>query len=430
MKELIRSLILRVLTAEARLALARYRPKVMLVTGSVGKTSTKDAAYAALKVHAFVRKSEKSYNSDIGVPLTILGVPNGWANLLLWTQNILNGLIILVVRTPYPEWLIVEVGADRPGDISRSLAWLTPDIVIATPIPELPVHVEFYASPEEVFAEESYPLSRVRAGGTAVLPADDARLAVAPTPEGVRRMTYGFDATADVRVMRLRTLSAGRVPTGISFDVGYQGERVHVSLADVLGRAHASALVGGVAGALAAGLSLAEASKDASAHTPPPGRVRLISGLKGAMLIDDTYNASPAAVEEALTTLKDAPVGRAAEDRGITPGRRIAVLGDMMELGSYSATEHERMGHLAAASADLVITVGVRARGMGAPPEQTFKRPADAASFVLSIMGEGDLILIKGSQSMRMERVVKSLMAEPEKAKDLLCRQDPEWLAR
>lgn len=428
MKEFIRSIILRILTLEARLIVRKYRPKIMVVTGSVGKTSTKDAAYAALAGSTFVRKSEKSYNSDIGVPLTVLGVPNGWSNLIVWLKNILNGMLILLIRTPYPEWLVTEVGADRPGDLSRSLAWVWPDVVIATRIPELPVHVEFYASPEDVFAEESYPLSRLRTGGVAVVNADDPRLAALGLPEGVRRIGYGFSPKADVRVSRLRTLASERLPAGISFDVGYQGGRAHISIPDVLGRAHATAVAGGIGGALASGVPLDQIARSLSILATPPGRMRLVPGLKGTMLIDDTYNSSPAAVSEALTALKDAPLR----------GKRIAILGDMMELGNYSADEHLKAGALAAECADLIIAVGVRAQGiaLGAVKAgrgeavKSFERGPDAASYVLSVMTEGDLVLIKGSQSIRLERVTKALMAEPERARDLLCRQDAEWLAR
>lgn len=418
MKEIIRSIIFSLLTLEARLVIVMYRPKVVVVTGSVGKTSTKDAAYAAMKGSTFVRKSEKSYNSDIGVPLTILGVPNGWGNLFLWARNILNGFLIFIIRTPYPAWLVIEVGADRPGDLSYSLAWLKPDIVIATHTPVVPVHVEFYASPEEVFREEMFPLSQLGPGGVAVIPADDARLMKVPLPSGVRHLTYGFGREADVRVSRFRMTASKRLPTGISFDIGYRGESVPIAIAGIVGKAHAHAVAAGIAGAIAAGVRLVDAVENMHTLTPPPGRMRLIAGLKGTTLIDDTYNASPVAVEEALRSLKNAPAR----------GKKIAILADMMELGNYSTEEHKKAGLMAAECADLVVAVGVRARGMHA--EHYFDRASDAAAFVLSTMGEGDVVLVKGSQSMRMERVVKSLMAEPEKAKDLLCRQDAEWLAR
>ena len=174
MKEAIRNIIVYILTLEARAVLKKYKPQIVVVTGSVGKTSTKDAAYAALKHHAFVRKSEKSYNSDIGVPLTILGVPNGWGNIVQWIKNILDGFLVLLVTTPYPRWLILEVSADRPGDISRALSWLKPDIVVATRFPEVPVHVEFYTSPEDVIKEELFPVTLLRTAGTFVLNSDDS----------------------------------------------------------------------------------------------------------------------------------------------------------------------------------------------------------------------------------------------------------------
>lgn len=418
MKDFIRSIILAILTAEARLALLKYLPRVVVVTGSVGKTSAKDAVYRAMKGHTFVRKSEKSYNSDIGVPLTVLGVPNGWGNFILWVRNILNGFLILVIRTPYPQWLVVEVGADRPGDLSRSLRWLTPSIVIATRIPELPVHVEFYGSPEEVFREETFPLSQLGHGGVAVVPADDMRLMAVPLNEGARRLSYGFGSASDVKISKYRITALNRLPSGISFDIGYRAERAHLMMPGIVGKAHANAIAAGIAGAVATSLSLTEATENMHGLMTPPGRMRLVPGLKGTMLIDDTYNSSPVAAEEALHTLKDAPAR----------GRRIAVLGDMMELGNYSADEHRKIGVLARESAGIVIAVGVRAKGFGAA--HVFERGPDAASFVLSMMEEGDLILIKGSQSMRMERIVKALMAAPENAKDLLCRQDAEWLAR
>ena len=429
MKDQLRSIILFFLTLEAKAVLLRYKPKIIAVTGSVGKTSSKDAVFSALKGSLFVRKSEKSYNTDMGVPLSILGVPNGWSNIGIWVQNLLKGLMLLVVGTPYPKWLVIEVGADRPGDISRSLSWIKPDVVITTKFPEVSVHVEFYESPEAVVQEELFPLSLLKKGGVAVVNADDTPAKEHELPEGVERKTYGFDKGADVRATRYRATSRGGIVTGVSFDVDHSEEHAHVTMLGVLGRGHVYALLAGIAGALAAGVSLENAVKGFETHTPPPGRLRVISGIKKSVLIDDTYNSSPVAVEEALTALKAAPVS----------GKRVAVLGDMLELGSYSAGEHARMGALAPEHVDILVTVGVRARGMaekareiGMPESRvhSFDRNRDANEFLTSFVEEGDTVLIKGSQSIRMERITKALMAEPEKAAELLCRQDTEWLAR
>lgn len=230
MKETLRSLIVTILTMEARAVVKRYKPRIVIVTGSVGKTSTKDAIYTALSAKYFVRRSEKSFNSDIGAPLTILGVPNGWSNPLQWIRNILDGLLLILIRAPYPEWLVVEVGADRPGDISRSLAWLQPEVVVATRFPAVPVHVEFYDSPEAVQEEELAPLRWLKPGGVAVVNGDDEIVRAAHVPEGVEKRVFGLIDTSDVHANKIRSLTWKGMPCGTSFDVHIGKERAHVSL--------------------------------------------------------------------------------------------------------------------------------------------------------------------------------------------------------
>ena len=429
MKEAIRNIIVYILTLEARAVLKKYKPQIVVVTGSVGKTSTKDAAYAALKHHAFVRKSEKSYNSDIGVPLTILGVPNGWGNIVQWIKNILDGFLVLLVTTPSPRWLILEVSADRPGDISRALSWLKPDIVVATRFPEVPVHVEFYTSPEDVIKEELFPVTLLRTAGTFVLNSDDSHASKTDSREDVKRITYGFSKDADVRASHYRVLTNSGMPNGILFAISHGEEKLQVSLYGVVGQAQVYALLGGVAGAFAAGASLSNMKNLVDEYESPPGRMRLVAGTRGTVVIDDSYNASPVATEEALHTLKNLPVQK----------RRIAVLGDMLELGNYSAREHKRIGEIAKDSVDVLVTVGVRARqikegalalGMNEESIHSFENGSDSIDLLLSFIEHGDVILIKGSQSMRMERVVKALMKNQDAASKTLARQDPEWLAR
>lgn len=429
MKDNLRKVIVWILTLEARAVIRKYRPKIVLVTGSVGKTSTKDALYAALSPHAFVRKSEKSYNADIGVPLTVLGVPSGWSNPVQWLRNIVDGLILLLIRAPYPEWLIMEVGADRPGEISRSLAWVEPLVVVATRFPAVPVHVEFYETPEEVQAEELAPLSWLRPGGVAVVNADDEVVAAASVPDGVERVSFGFTGSPTYKISRFKTLTDDGRSRGVSFDIAHGHERTHVTLTGVVGAAHAYAAAAGVAAAASVGAPLASVAAAFETYASPPGRMRLIEGVRGSLLIDDTYNASPVAVEEALGTLALLP----------HKGKRVAVLGDMLELGAYSVSEHEKAGKYAAECVDLLVTVGMRARKIadgaraaGMPEERIlqFDRALDAAEHLVGVVEAGDIVLIKGSQGMRMERATKELMAHPEDAKKQLCRQDAEWLTR
>ena len=144
MKDTFKKIIVKILKIESKLVLAKYKPKVIAITGSVGKTSTKDAVYAVVSEFAYVRRSEKSYNSQIGLPLTILGIPNGWSDPLVWFSNILKGFWLVVWPHKYPEWLVLEVGVGKPGDMKEITSWLSTDVVIITAIGDTPSHIEFF----------------------------------------------------------------------------------------------------------------------------------------------------------------------------------------------------------------------------------------------------------------------------------------------
>ncbi|MEQ1678770.1 MAG: Mur ligase family protein, partial [Chitinophagaceae bacterium] len=198
MKSLIRTFIIFLLTLEAQLVLRKYRPKIIMVTGSVGKTSTKDALYTALQNRFHIRKSEKSYNSDIGVPLTILGCPNAWNSPREWFNNLVEGLALIILPHRYPEWLILEVGADKPGDIRSILRYVRPDVVVVTRLPDVPVHVEFYKTPRQVIEEESLPAHLLTEDGLLVLNADDQNMIELKEGTRAKVLTVGMHHAADI----------------------------------------------------------------------------------------------------------------------------------------------------------------------------------------------------------------------------------------
>src|SRR3989344_4193349 len=167
-KKFLRSIVVIILTIEARLVLRKYKPRIIAVTGNLGKTSTKDAIYLALVGHLNIRQSEKSFNSEIGVPLSILDCPNVWGSVRGWLSNFLHGLGLILFREPYPEWLVLEVGADRIGDIKKLARWLKPEIVVFTGVPTIPVHIEFFPTRESLVQEKRVLLSSVKIGGTPV----------------------------------------------------------------------------------------------------------------------------------------------------------------------------------------------------------------------------------------------------------------------
>jgi UDP-N-acetylmuramoyl-tripeptide--D-alanyl-D-alanine ligase len=420
MKSLARSVFAGALALIARAVLAKYKPQIVMVTGSVGKTSTKDAVAAALSERYYLRASEKSYNSEFGVPLTIIGAKNPWTNVGAWLKVFQEGIALVLFPAHYPKLLVLEVGADRPGDLKQILRIATPDAVVVTRLPEIPVHVEAYPSAEAVREEEFLPAYALPADGALVISADDqhARRLSARLP--ARVSMFGFSDDADVRLSGVRAEGNAMQVTAHA-----KGKDYTLKAKGALGRSQIFAPAAAFALARALGVSEKDALKGLEGYVPPAGRARILNGIKDSTIIDDTYNASPAAVEEVLGSL-----------RMREAMRRIAVLGDMLELGRYSTDEHERIGRLAAEAVEVVVSVGPRARAIASAARQAggcevmeFADSFEVAEALPSLLQEGDLVLIKGSQSIRMERIAKALLARPEDAR-LLVRQDPQWLKK
>lgn len=428
---IVKKIVIWILTLEARLVLWRYRPKIIAVTGSVGKTSTKDAIFAGLSKKVFIRKSEKSFNSDLGVPLTILGLESGWRNPLHWAYNICAGAWCVAVRQKYPEYLVLEVGADRPGDIARIARWLRPHVAVITSVPEVPAHVEYFESAEHVLREKRSLADYLVPEGKLVLSGDDERVrALLGEFRGIA-VTYGISDAHDYSSSHEEITYEDGKPVGMHFRVNHEGSSVPVVLKESLGTPRIYAALAACAVGSVFGVDMLSIAEGLSEYICAPGRMRLVEGKNGSMIIDDTYNSSPHAARAALDTL------------GAVQGakRRVALLGDMLELGRTSAEAHRAVGAHAARSCGALVTVGIRARGFAEGAMASGMKEAKITQYeageaarageeLSSHLKPGDVILVKGSQGMRMERAVKALMAHPEDAHTLLVRQDDEWLAR
>jgi UDP-N-acetylmuramyl pentapeptide synthase len=421
MKKIIKFFTILILSLLARLVIRRYRPHVVMVTGSVGKTSTKDAVATVLATRFFVRKSEKSFNSEFGVPFTIFGVENPWNNPFAWLSLFKKAVALLVLPNIYPKMLVLEVGADKPGDITKILKIVTPDAVVVTPLPEVPVHVEAYTSPEAVREEEFSPAYALHAAAPLIISADDmyAKENAIRTP--ARVISYGVADMATVRLSNVRYTELNGHVTGMQADVVLQGEERTLLVKGSVGEAQVLPCAGALAVALAFDIELDTAlGALAESYEPPAGRGRLIRGKNESVIIDDSYNASPIALEFALRTLKNFPHAT----------RRIAVLGDMLELGRYSMGEHERIGTLARHSADIVIAIGVRSRvfalSEGSADVLLYENAQMAIEALSDFIQPGDVVLVKGSQSMRTERIVRALLAHSDD-EALLVRHDHKW---
>lgn len=429
MKAFIRHIITLIIEAEAKLVLRKYRPKIIAVTGSVGKTSTKDAIFAVVGEVLVARKSAKSFNSEIGLPLTILGLENGWSSMALWLKNIIKGALLIITRVHYPKWLVLEIGADKPGDIKRVASWVIPDIVVVTRFGDVPVHVEFFKSPEELFEEKANLVKALRSTGMLILNADDERVLALRDKTKAKSITYGLNEGAMFRASNTQIAYEDGLPIGMTFKLEYDNNVFPVTMRGVLGLQSMYSALAALSLGVYLKLNIVDMVGRLSAHMSPPGRMRVIPGIKGATIIDDTYNSSPIAAEAAVKTLQSIE----------TKGKKIAVLGDMLELGKFTIEEHKKLGMQTGSFADLIIAIGPRAKyivegaldsGMSEKNIIEFDDSRLAGKYLETVVRKGDIVLIKGSQGIRMERTVEEIMAEPQRASELLVRQEEEWVAK
>ncbi|MCK4918490.1 MAG: UDP-N-acetylmuramoyl-tripeptide--D-alanyl-D-alanine ligase [Candidatus Pacebacteria bacterium] len=432
MKDIFKKIITAILRWEARVVLKKYKPKIVAITGSVGKTTTKDVVYRVLNSVFYVRKSEKSFNSEIGIPLTILGCENAWNNPFLWIKNIFKGLAVIFFKNHYPKWLVLEVGADSPGDIEKSAKLLKPDIVVMTRFAQVPVHVEFFESPQDLINEKKKLAKYMKEDGILVFNNDDEDMTSIKIPTEAQKISFGYKEGSNIQGMNTEILYKDNVPVGQNFRVEYAGTSAPIILKGVIGKTHTFSALAAIAVGASQNLNVAQISSAlAKNYNTQPGRMKILQGIKRTVLIDDSYNSSPIAVQKAVETMCLLEIKEG--------GRKIIALGDMLELGKFSSEEHKKVGELVVGCCDILVVVGLRSKhiiegamlkGMSEKNIHSFENSEKAGEFLQNEIQENDVVLIKGSQSIRMEKITEELMAEPEKKKELLVRQEAEWLLR
>ena len=350
---------------------------VAAITGSNGKTSTRTMAAAVIAKRFQVLSPQGNFNNEIGLPLTLLRL------------------------NPSHEWVVLELGMNHPGEISRLGDICEPDIGLITNIG--PAHLEGLGSLEGVMHAKGELLAKVKTGGRIILNADD------PLTEKLARTTsshlllFGMSASADIRAT---DLSAD--PAGLSFTLSIQKKKVPVTL-HVPGdfmclNALAAAAIGHTVG-----IPIQEIATALESFRPVKGRLNLHQTGAGLTIIDDTYNANPASVKAAVTTLTKMARSQAA----------LVVLGDMLELGSASFELHREIGFFSAkagvsqlyATGKFAGAVLEGARDGGMKTKDIFSgSKTGILQELLRVTKPGDWLLIKGSRGMRMETLVKDLM--------------------
>jgi UDP-N-acetylmuramoyl-tripeptide--D-alanyl-D-alanine ligase len=403
------------------LIIRKYNPLIIGITGSVGKTSTKEAIYSTFSGVKKIRKSSGNLNTEVGAPLVFFKENKPGKNIFGWFLIIIKGLFLLIKTDKnYPEVVISEMAADKPGDLDYLGSFIKPDISVITAVGKVPVHIEFYKNAKEVAKEKRKIIKATKKDGTVILNNDDPYVSRMKTKKK-KSFSFGYKEESDVVIKSFQTKS-----TKGSFGVlQYKDKDFSFSLPSCIGDSFAYI----AATVFTVGISLKikpeEVTKLMEKIRPAKGRMYLIKGIKETVIIDGSYNASPLSTKSALLTLKK-----------MDGKRKIAVIGDMLELGRYSANEHRKIGKLAVTCCDYLFVVGgwstvveksAICEGMKKENVFSFLKSSDVVQEVEKIISPKDVILVKGSQGARTEKVVLGLMKNPKKAKKKLVRQDKYW---
>jgi UDP-N-acetylmuramoyl-tripeptide--D-alanyl-D-alanine ligase len=346
--------------------------RVVGVTGSSGKTSTKDFAFAVLSQAFRGWCTQGNLNNHIGVPLTLL-----------------NGSCL-------DEIAVVEMGMNHAGEIAPLAALAQPEVAIITNVGV--AHIEFLGSREAIAREKGALAAAVGAKGTVVLSAEDVF-----TPM-ISDMTSAQILTAGIGCGEVQAVDILPVEGGSRFGIVYEGERAEVELC-VRGLHMVRNAALALAAALALNVPLTLAAEGLRGMTLTKGRMENRS-VRGVQFLDDTYNANPDSMRAALATLAQWP----------SAGKRIAVLGRMGELGTYAEEGHREVGRAAASGIDRLLTVGAEADWIsqeaarhGLEDVAHFGDHAGAVAALRNAWTPGDVVLVKGSRSARMERVIEEV---------------------
>lgn len=387
------------------------------MTGSVGKTSTKEAIYTVLKSKFDVVASQKSFNTPIGMSLAILGEeqsgfssPKAWLK-ILWRTVFKSKKV--------PKKMILEMGADKPGDLNELIKIAPPRIGVVTAVREVHLAEGQFNSIESIAQEKGTLVRHLPSSGLAILNADDPRVGQMQTPANI--LFYGLDS----KKAELKATHVEADMKGLKFRVIYQNQ-TEICKVPVIGEFQVYVCLPAIAVGLFLGMTLQECCHALGHYKLPPGRLNPIEGLKGTHILDGSYNASPSTVTTMLDTISNFSIPR-----------KIAALGTMNELGKLSHQAHLNIGRKAAEVVQMLIAVGPEAQtlkqgalsaGMKEENIHSFFDSKEAGLFLKDHLQKGDLILVKGSQNkVRMERFVKEIMKEPQRASQLLCRQGSEW---
>ncbi len=416
MKKFVLKFINWILAAEARKVIRIHQPFVIGITGTVGKSSTKEAVFQIMhdQFGDKVRKNYGSLNAEIGLPLTILGYDK-LPSKVLWPVFLVQAYF-RTFQKDYPKYLILEMGVENKGDIAYFGTITKLDIAIITSTEG--AHLTNFKSLPEYQAEKASIINEVKEGGTVIANYDDSAL---KKINFKKTISYALlDHKADFYAENI-TPSL----TGTEYRICSVGQKIAIKSKLLGSQFVASALPAFIVGHLFEIQSL-KIKKSLEGTKPLNGRMRLLEGKDGCVIIDDTYNSNPVSAKAAFEVLSEIKYS----------GRKVIIFGNMNELGQFEAEGHRGVGEFSRGKADLLIFVGknaeLMARGNGGLKNiLTFPNRQELVRSLDKLIRPRDLILIKASQNGNyFEEVSKALMKNPGEAPKLLVRQNRLWMKK
>lgn len=422
----------------AKQLLKRYNPTLIGVVGNVGKTSMRMNMVSFLSQFSPVGTNIDNYNTPIGIFLSFLGESSPKKNIFAWMSIVIKALSrAWFGDKDFPPIWVLELGVDAPGDMDEFIDDLFEfDVIVFGFIGSNPVHLSQFNSKKDLIHEDAKVLRNLKPEGLLIIDGDD------PVLKSIYRkrehvMTFGYgdvdvkasDFKTSIEVIDTKeqwsTYYSSIVPKG-SFKVEYRGSSIPFQVNYILGKHQVAAVLPSIALGIADGMNLIDISQKITSIQPIKGRLRCLEGIKDTLLIDDTYNAAPAAVEMALETLGAISIKGA---------RKVAILGVMRELGDETKEIHTHIGELTAKVADMCIGVGEETKDILLAfhqhnPKGTyhwFEDSEEAALHIVDFITSDDIILVKGSQFSRMEKVSAELLSNKRYRAELLTRQSQEW---
>ena len=392
----------------ARITLQKYQPQIVVIVGSIGKTSTKEAIYSVLSGRFKTRRNIKNYNNEIGVPLTIINCDSGERSIFKWIKIFAKGILLNILKDKnYPEFLVLEMAADKKGDIKYLMDILPQKLLKAVVLTAITsVHLEFFENINNIFEEKTTPFSYLEKDGSAIFNIDNCDVYKVKEKIHSRLLTYGLNENADVNVPEIEYDNSG-----LKFKINYKNEIISSELNNAIADYQVYPILAGISVGICFGLKLEAMIKSLKKYEILPKRMQKIKGIKNSIIIDDTYNSSPEALKKAIQALINFSFGQ----------RKIIVLGDMLELGQDSEKLHRQVGEFISKTEkiDYLITLGEEAKYISDealknnfPKSKTFYflDKNKIIEFLLGIIKENDVVLVKGSRGMGMEKIVENII--------------------